>query len=315
MSFEALPPHELLEASERAGGTPTGRIIPLGCLENRVFWLPNQDDEDHIVKVYRPERWSEAELDVEHDFVCELDVHEIAVAAPLDLGDGFTIGRFEHEQTTMLYAVYPRLNGRMRDEISLDQCERLGETLRDVHAVGLALTDEVNRRPKDNLDDLRMWLESNDLLPAHYKGRAKRWLQRLERSGIEQDRQLIHGDCHLGNILWIDDEPQLIDFDDCGLGWVGQDLWLVSPGDTDYHREQRRVLLQGYGRGVEFHELEERLVLLRALRILNYARWISERFPDPAFLHAFPQYGKAVFFTEECQALDELEGLLAGRFE
>ena len=150
MGFKAVPPNELFEASERAGGVPAGRIIPLGCLENRVFWLPNEDGRDHIIKVYRPGRWSEAQLDVEHDFVCELDEHGIAVAAPLDLGDGFTIGRLDDHVSPLFYAVYPRLTGRMRDELSLEQCEQLGEILNEVHTIGRSVELSVSRRPKDN---------------------------------------------------------------------------------------------------------------------------------------------------------------------
>ena len=40
----------------------------------------------------------------------------------------------------------------------------------------------------------------------------------------------IHGDLHLGNVIWDVDTPHLIDFDDSGMGWVGQDLWLMAPG-------------------------------------------------------------------------------------
>jgi Ser/Thr protein kinase RdoA (MazF antagonist) len=310
MSFEAVPPNELFEASERAGGRPTGRIIPLGCLENRVFWLPSDDGSDHIVKVYRPDRWTEAQLDVEHDFVCELDGRDIAVAPPLDLGGGFTIGRFELRKIPMYYAVYPRLTGRMRDELSLQQCEQLGEILNEVHTIARDIEWTAFRQPKDNVPALEAWLEESPDLPGYYRGRALRWLERIRSARFEDNAQLIHGDCHMGNIMWEGDDPYLIDFDDCGVGWVGQDLWLVAPGDDDYHREQRRVLLSGYGRGILFHELEERLVMLRALRMLNYARWIAQRHPDPAFVHAYPQYGKPVFFTDECKALDELEGLL-----
>ena len=310
MSFEAVPPNELFEASERAGGSPSGRIIPLGCLENRVFWLPSDGAQDHIVKVYRPDRWSEAQLDVEHDFVCELDDQNIAVAAPLDLGDGFTIGRLEDRAKPMFYAVYPRLTGRMRDELSLEQCEQLGEILNEVHSIASGLELRTSRLPKDNVPDLESWLETTPSLPAYFKERALRWVARIRSARFDDEAQLIHGDCHMGNIMWEGDDPFLIDFDDCGVGWVGQDLWLVAPGDDDYHREQRRVLLSGYGGGVQFHELEERLVLLRALRMLNYARWIAQRHPDPAFVHAYPSYGKPVFFTDECRALDELEGLL-----
>ena len=97
MHHDPVSHPELLQASERAGGKPNGRIISMGCLENRVYWVQSDEADDHIIKVYRRDRWSEADLDIEHDFVCELEAQGCEVAAPLDLGDGFTIGHLERE--------------------------------------------------------------------------------------------------------------------------------------------------------------------------------------------------------------------------
>ena len=127
---------ELLEASERGGGKPNGRIIPLGCLENRVYWVRSDDDQEQIIKVYRRGRWTESDLDVEHDFVCELEDRGCAVAAPFDLGDGFTIGHLERDEALLLCCL-SAFDGRMRDELTLEQCEYfLGELIGQVHDVG-----------------------------------------------------------------------------------------------------------------------------------------------------------------------------------
>ena len=300
-------PDELLSASERAGGRPSGRIIPLGCLENKVFWLPSDTGTDHIVKVYRHGRWRLSQLDVEHDFLCELDDRGIPVSSPIDLGDGYTIGEFYREDGPLYYAVFPRLEGRMKDELSLVECEHLGSLLADVHQIALSIDGFEARRPKDQTEALRAWLSSDAALSDAYRVRGLRWLKRIESSPIFSTQQLIHGDCHLGNIIWNGDEPALIDFDDCGLGWCGQDLWMMAPGDDAAQIEKRRVILEGYGGAVSYHQLQENLVLLRSLRMLNYTRWIASRWPDPAFVHAYPDFGRPVFYTRECSALDELE--------
>src|SRR3989304_4477578 len=42
--------------------------------------------------------------------------------------------------------------------------------------------------------------------------------------------QPIHGDCHLGNVLWGTQGPLLVDFDDMVRGPCVQDLWVIVPG-------------------------------------------------------------------------------------
>jgi Ser/Thr protein kinase RdoA (MazF antagonist) len=41
----------------------------------------------------------------------------------------------------------------------------------------------------------------------------------------------LHGDCHAGNILWTDDGPHFVDFDDARTGPAIQDLWMLLSGD------------------------------------------------------------------------------------
>ena len=37
--------------------------------------------------------------------------------------------------------------------------------------------------------------------------------------------------CHMGNILWRDDTPHFVDFDDCMGGPPIQDLWMLLSGE------------------------------------------------------------------------------------
>ena len=62
---------------------------------------------------------------------------------------------------------------------------------------------------------------------------------------------------------------------------------------------------------IEFREL--RLVEpLRAVRMLNHAAWVAERWADPAFPRAFPWAAEARFWEgyvgdlmQQCEALEE----------
>ena len=41
----------------------------------------------------------------------------------------------------------------------------------------------------------------------------------------------LHGDCHVGNILWAGDALMFVDLDDSRQGPAIQDLWMMLSGD------------------------------------------------------------------------------------
>ena len=41
----------------------------------------------------------------------------------------------------------------------------------------------------------------------------------------------LHGDCHLGNVLWTSSGPHFVDLDDALTGPATQDLWMLLSGD------------------------------------------------------------------------------------
>ena len=50
----------------------------------------------------------------------------------------------------------------------------------------------------------------------------------------------LHGDCHGGNVLWTDDGPHFVDFDDARTGPAVQDLWMLLAGDREAMEAQLR---------------------------------------------------------------------------
>ena len=93
----------------------------------------------------------------------------------------------------------------------------------------------------DNIDDpLRLDLEN-----------AKRALEQAE-SAIGRDRGrygLIHADPSFGNVLFDDEMPYLIDFDDFGYGHYVSDLAVVLAGawGKPGFEENRAALFENYG--------------------------------------------------------------------
>ncbi|MGK0367261.1 MAG: Ser/Thr protein kinase RdoA (MazF antagonist), partial [Thermoproteota archaeon] len=110
--------------------------------------------------------------------------------------------------------------------------------------------------------------------------------------------QRVHGDCHLGNVLWDRDLPFLVDFDDMSVAPKVQDLWLIMP-DKHYSPRLREEFLEAYSSMGEIDMRELRLVeVLRSLRMIHYNAWIAKRWEDQAFKRAFPQYKEESFWDQ-----------------
>ena len=104
----------------------------------------------------------------------------------------------------------------------------------------------------------------------------------------------IHGDCHLGNVLWNEQGPVFVDLDDCLMGPRIQDLWMLLAGSADEQQRQWAELMEGYQQFANFDFRELKLIEpLRALRMIHHAAWVSHRWGDPAFPRAFPWFAQA----------------------
>jgi Ser/Thr protein kinase RdoA (MazF antagonist) len=120
-----------------------------------------------------------------------------------------------------------------------------------------------------------------------------------------------HGDCHAGNILWRDDAPHFVDFDDARSAPAVQDLWMMLSGDRQRQTAQLQSLMEGYREFCMFDPRELRLIEpLRALRMLHYSAWIGSRWEDPAFPAAFPWFNTTNYWGEQILALREQVAML-----
>jgi Ser/Thr protein kinase RdoA (MazF antagonist) len=116
----------------------------------------------------------------------------------------------------------------------------------------------------------------------------------------------LHGDCHLGNLLAGTSGFFFLDFDDFCHGPPVQDLWLLAPGRDDDAERARSLLVDGYQQMRDFDRASLRLVEpLRALRILRYAAWIAQRWRDPAFQRAFPDWDDHKTWQREVGELEQ----------
>ena len=330
-SFFALTPDRVLDAVEFGGRRATGYALALNSLENRVYEVeleaedPDSKAERVVAKFYRPGRWSRAALLEEHAFLAELAEAELPVVPPLDLGGGETLGALHvHGEggDPIYFAVFPRVRGRAPEELDDQQLGQLGRLVGRLHNIGA-------RRPAPERPVLTPasyghasveLLAQGDWIPgdvcARYLAVAGAVVARCDaiwatasQGGLLGAPIRLHGDCHLGNLLW---SPRtgppfmFIDFDDFLSGPPVQDLWLFAPGHDAETERQRGLIAAGYETMRAFDRRSLGLIeTLRALRILRYAAWIARRYDDPAFQRAFPDFKSGTFWHREIEALGE----------
>ncbi len=312
--FFELTPDRVLEAVEASGMLCTGRCMTLNSFENRVYDVELEADEGpkprRVAKFYRPGRWSREQILEEHAFLDDLKSMEIPAIAPLAFPDGQTLHPTRDAQ--IWYAIFPKVGGRAPDELSEDQLIRIGRLLARIHNVGASkpAPHRVLIGPATYARANLEFLLADNQIPVDFQRRYQTVVEKIcevtEPWFAEAAHHRIHGDCHLGNLLWNQEGPFFLDFDDMVRGPAVQDIWLLTPGrDADALR-QREFLLEGYQEMRTFDRSTLRLVEpLRALRFVHYSAWIARRWKDPAFPLAFPEFGSHRYWTDETQDLEE----------
>jgi Ser/Thr protein kinase RdoA (MazF antagonist) len=314
--FTDLTPDAVLNAVDAVGLVTTGSLLALNSYENRVFQVGIEDGAQRFIlaKFYRPARWTDAQIAEEHAFTQELADAEVPAVPPL-LIDGRTL----HERAGYRFALYPRRGGRAPEIEDRVVREWLGRFIGRIHAVGGGRP--FVHRPVLDVDTFgdepRAWLLDSGWLPHElrdvYAGVSAQALDGVRRcyecAGALRLIRL-HGDVHVGNVLWTDAGPQagphFVDFDDARTGPAVQDLWMLLSGSREERQAQLADLLAGYEDFAEFDRRELLLVeALRTLRLIHYAAWIARRWDDPAFPAAFPWFETPRYWEQKILELRE----------
>jgi len=313
--YSGLTPDVVLDAIESAGFRCDGRQLALNSYENRVYQVGLEEGAPVVAKFYRPGRWSDAQILEEHAFVHELAEREIPVVEPLACGTKTLL-----EFGGYRFAVYPRHGGRAPELEDRKTLEWIGRFIGRIHAVG-ALRPFATRPALDIESygvEPRDWLLAHEFVPpdlreawASVAALALEGVRRCyERAGGVATLRL-HGDCHAGNMLWTDDGPHFVDFDDSRTGPAVQDLWMLLPGERAAMAASLADVLAGYE---DFRELDRRelhlIEALRTLRLLHYSAWIARRWDDPAFRAAFSWFNTQRYWQDRILELREQIALM-----
>jgi Ser/Thr protein kinase RdoA (MazF antagonist) len=322
-AYEHLTPDVVLDALASVGLMGDGRMMALSSYENRVYQAHlespvGSDDlagDIVVVKFYRPDRWSDAQILEEHEFTAELTAAEIPVVGPLVL-NGTTLNHFKG----FSFSVSPCRGGRRPELENLDVLEWIGRFLARIHTVGAARP--FVHRPALDLQtfgyDCRDTLLAGGYLPLDMESRWRRAFEEAMTvaKGVFESvgpvRQLrLHGDCHPGNILWTPEGlplagPHFVDLDDARSGPAVQDLWMLLSGERPQQLRQLGALVDGYDEFGEFDRRELALIEpLRTLRLVHYSAWLAQRWHDPIFPINFPWFGSSDYWKGQVDMLVE----------
>lgn len=308
--YAELTPDTVLNAVEDAGYLPTGSLLALNSYENRVYQIGEETAGFLVGKFYRPNRWTDEQIQEEHDFAKELAELEIPVVAPLSGADGHTLRHF----SGFRFALFPRRGGRSPELDDPETLYRLGQFLGRIHALGAVrpFSHRPALSPESFGDESIRYLVDNDFLPSEYRQQyldlATQLLSVVHAnfSAVPYTPIRLHGDFHPGNILWTDSGAHLVDLDDCRMGPAVQDLWMMLSGERKQMTLQMDEILAGYEEFFEFDRRQLKLIeSLRTLRLLHYSAWLARRWDDPAFLMAFPWFNTVKYWEEQVLTLRE----------
>jgi Ser/Thr protein kinase RdoA (MazF antagonist) len=304
--FSGLNPDLILDAIESLDIRVESGLLALNSYENRVYQFVAQDQQRYVAKFYRPQRWSLAQIQEEHDFSIELASHEIPVVAPLLFS-----GKSLHQYQDYAFALFPSVGGRQFEVDNLEQVEWMGRFIGRIH--GVAKSKAFVHRPilsvEEHLLIPQQTLHDSPMIPEHLHTAFYTILQQVVDLTLERYVQhkhiRLHGDCHPGNILWRDG-PTFVDLDDCRSGPAIQDLWMMLSGDRQQQFIQMDTLVAAYEEFCEFDTKQLALIEpLRAMRMVHYMAWLAKRWQDPAFPQAFPWFADGKYWEQQILGLKE----------
>jgi Ser/Thr protein kinase RdoA (MazF antagonist) len=213
---------------------------------------------------------------------------EGSIKAPVPIlnlqGEPYSNHYFFYQGSNIDVIIYPWIEGEVaRDNPTEEQLFALGQAMARMHQLskdwepqGYANFLDVDRPlmvRRDNLFSFQQPLISPEIYQLLFELRSRS--EKLFDSLKERfDRQLIHADLHIGNILWDSEgKMSILDFDDAGIGSPLQDI-AISIFYLRDDQEREKHLLAGYASIAPLPEYQpeelELLIANRQLVLLNY---------------------------------------------
>lgn len=325
--FHQLSPDEVMKAAEEIQFRLSGRIMALNSLENRVYDIelarpqdfgPSLSTVNVIAKFYRPGRWDQDQILEEHRFLNELKDFEVPVIAPLEIQNKTL---HHHKEMNLYYAFFPKVQGRLKDELIKDEIDQAGRLIGRIHNIGsmARFNHRLNFSVQNFISSSLKILE--ELTPVDYPSFQNYLLLVKQTESLitpflsSITIQKIHGDFHRGNIVWTSSGPFAVDFDDSLNGPVEQDLWLLFPGQDEDSLKDRERFLSAYREMTRKDHLSMNFTeIFRTMRMIHFNAWIAKRWQDHSFQRTFPQFISPSYWDQQLIDLRIQLGMIQDRF-
>ena len=308
--FATLSPDLILDAVDSLGIKTEGSLLVLNSYENRVYQLGVNDASPLVVKFYRPNRWADEQILEEHAFVEALANAEIPAVPAIQINHQTLF-----QYSGFRFSLFTKHGGRAPELDRKGVLEWIGRFVGRIHSIGAI--QPFQHRPRLDIESFgevpSQYLLASEFIPLElrevYRGVVAQALDGIkrcyERAG-NVDLIRLHGDCHMGNLLWTDEGPHFVDFDDSRMGPAVQDLWMMLSGSPEEMKQQMNQILLGYEDFFDFNLQELHLIeALRTLRLIHYAAWIAARWDDPAFKTAFTWFNTQQYWQDRILELRE----------
>jgi Ser/Thr protein kinase RdoA (MazF antagonist) len=189
----------------------------------------------------------------ELDYIQRVAAGGVCVARPLPSRNGRLVESVPTDLGVFHAVLLELVPGRHLefDELDLPAFERWGRVVAEVHRAGAG--PRIANRP-----DWTDWIAMARRVLPPSETLAWRELESVETAlralPVSDDTfGMIHFDLELDNILWEDEHPGVIDFDDCSYNWLAadiafalRDLFENRPANVNFDDERLQAFLRGY---------------------------------------------------------------------
>ncbi|NNF16956.1 MAG: serine/threonine protein kinase [Gammaproteobacteria bacterium] len=315
-AFSGLLPDEIITCLEACGWECNGEIQAMASYENRVYQIGLNDGSNVVAKFYRPDRWTDEQILEEFEFTDELVALDLPVLTPLPSPSGKTLC----EHGNFRFSVYRKASGHAPGLDDPARLEQIGRLLARIHNCGFTrcFEERIDLTFDQHALGSARFIITGPFLPDElqeaYAAIAEPVLTMLDQRMQLTDPSRfgrLHGDMHVGNLLWNQAGPVLLDFDDACNGPEIQDLWMFLSGERTEMQTNLDALATGYEMFRPFPSSQLTLVeCLRTMRIMHHTAWLARRWSDPAFPRAFPWFNTARFWQDHILSLKEQLALM-----
>ncbi|HYS64962.1 MAG TPA: phosphotransferase [Paraburkholderia sp.] len=244
------------------GYAPDADIRLLSHSENTVFRIVDaRGQAPAVIRVHRPNYQTRNAIQTELDWMRALNASGVGTPQALAALDGCYVLPAMHEPIgTRLVVMFEWIDGESPDQDRLAPSQRtLGQISARMHAQskGWQRPDYFERTLWDGEGLVGpsahwgQWEQAPGVTPGQIAGlrrTEKLMKERLAHFGQAPECfGLIHADLRIANLLVHGETTNVIDFDDCGLGWFMHDM--ASTLSFIEHRSDREALMDAWANG------------------------------------------------------------------